>query len=63
MFRIISLILIILSFTTLAAQAQKLHSAVDYQNRGLERQGNGDLAGAIADYDKVIELRPRDEMA
>lgn len=36
--------------------------AVDYFDRGFERYGNGkgDLDGAIADYNKAIEINPQD---
>ena len=36
----------------------KLDSAIAYNERGMERAENDDLAGAIADYTKVIELAP-----
>jgi len=40
------------------AMTDKLDSAVDYNDRGMERAENDDLAGAIADYTAAIELDP-----
>lgn len=34
-----------------------------YYNRGTEKKANGDYEGAIADYDRAIELNPRHEDA
>jgi tetratricopeptide (TPR) repeat protein len=34
-------------------------TAVDYYNRGLAKQDKGDLDGAIADYNRAIELDPK----
>ncbi|HWX40148.1 MAG TPA: tetratricopeptide repeat protein, partial [Blastocatellia bacterium] len=39
-----------------AAQAQTPHSAKDYLDRGAARYSAGDLDGAIADFDKAIEI-------
>src|SRR5258705_124712 len=37
--------------------------ANEYINRGNARYGKGDLDGALADYDKAIELNPKDALA
>jgi tetratricopeptide (TPR) repeat protein len=41
----------------------KTTSAVDYYNRGNAKKAKGDLDGAIADYNRAIELNPKDEDA
>jgi len=38
---------------------QNTRTAEDYNNRGLERQGKGDLEGAIDDYTKAVALKAR----
>jgi tetratricopeptide (TPR) repeat protein len=38
---------------------QKSEKASDYYNRGLQKQDSGDLEGALAAYDKALELQPR----
>jgi len=55
--------------TVFVAEPKALHAAVpdaswqtpktaeDYNNRGLDRQNNGDLEGAIADYTKTLSLK------
>jgi tetratricopeptide (TPR) repeat protein len=43
-----------LPFTT---YSQSLRTAVDYNNRGLERQDQGDIEGAIEDYTKALSLK------
>ena len=35
------------------------HGAIFYYNRGIAKQVKGNLDGAIADYDRAIELNPR----
>jgi tetratricopeptide (TPR) repeat protein len=35
-------------------------TARDYCNRGVARQKKGDLDGALADYNRAIELNPQD---
>src|SRR6266446_6395984 len=39
--------------------AQKKQKASDYSNSALQKQENGDLDGALADYDRAIALDPR----
>jgi tetratricopeptide (TPR) repeat protein len=38
-------------------------AAVAFRNRGLARERQGDLEGALADYTKAIELDPRYALA
>lgn len=38
---------------------QGAHLAPPYNNRGLAKQDKGDLEGAIADYNRALELNPR----
>lgn len=45
------------------ASAQNLATASEYFNRAFKRAEAGDQTGAIADYTKVIELRPGDYAA
>src|ERR1700682_2263070 len=48
---------LIFSFQVICAQTPR--TAEDYNNRGLERQGKGDIEGAIDDYTKAIALKAR----
>lgn len=57
---------LILTAPAAAVQAQKLKTAENYNNRGLEKQGDGDLEakqskrdfdGAIADYSAALQLK------
>ncbi len=41
------------------SQGQTPRTAEDYNTRGLERQNNGDLEGAIEDYSKAISLKAK----
>jgi hypothetical protein len=41
------------------ALGQTPRTAEDYNNRGMERQGKGDLDGAIDDDTKALELKPK----
>ena len=50
-------LILIIFLTGAVAQAQTPRTAEDYNNRGLERQSNGDLEGAIADYTKAISMK------
>jgi tetratricopeptide (TPR) repeat protein len=34
-------------------------TALDYSNRGIGKQAKGDLDGAIADYNRALELNPK----
>ena len=43
-------------FSTQAAHAQ---SAADYVNAGIEKGKRGDFKGAIADYNKAIDINPQ----
>ena len=49
----------VLFFVVWPVQGQTPTTAVDYNNRGVDRQNAGDLDGAIADYTKAIEIDPR----
>jgi tetratricopeptide (TPR) repeat protein len=40
------------------ARTARPREAGDYLSRGLDRQDQGDLAGAIADYDRAIARHP-----
>lgn len=48
-----------LLLVALPVQAQALRSSKEYVRRGLTRFGKGDLAGALADYSRAIELDPQ----
>src|ERR1700737_1106198 len=55
-----SLFLLLLLFLSAAwSEAQGPVTAEDYFNRGLARQRNHDLDGAIADYTQAIALNPK----
>ncbi len=41
------------------AAAQTSAFAPNYNNRGLAKEGKGDHDGAIADYNRAIELNPK----
>src|SRR6266849_8207628 len=53
------LIIIFLALSYPNALGQTLKTAEDYNNRGLERQGKGDIEGAIDDYTKAVALKAR----
>ncbi len=53
------LTLLLLSLITVSAGAQTLKSADEYSQRGIARFEKNDLAGAIADFTKAIELEGR----
>src|SRR5262252_2955447 len=50
-------VVVVASF--LAASGQQLKTAEDYNNRGLEKQGKGDLDGAIEDYTAALAMKAR----
>ena len=50
----LTVLLLTIGFAT--SPAQKLKTAEQYNNRGLEKQGNGDLDGAIEDYTAAVAL-------
>ena len=59
-------LLLLLGFLTigiLPASGQTPASALDFHNRGKEKYASGDRAGALADFNKAIELDPRYAMA
>src|ERR1043166_8773686 len=41
------------------SNAQRLKTAEEYNNRGLEKQGRGDIDGAIADYTSAVSLKAK----
>ena len=43
------------------ASSTSEQSGEDLVNRGMEKAKNGDLDGAIADFDRAIELNPKDD--
>src|SRR5262245_34029761 len=49
------LLFFLIALTASVTQAQTPRSAGDYLHRGVARFTNGDLEGAIADYDRAIE--------
>src|SRR5258708_40329028 len=49
----------LLSLICQAAPGQSPKTAEDYNNRGLERQGKGDIDGAIDDYPKAVGLKAK----
>src|SRR5215211_7108184 len=56
------LLALLLALCASTALAQNLGSAEAYYNRGLDRQGAGDLDGAITDYDKAISMKPKQKV-
>src|SRR6267154_6267373 len=52
-------LLAILIVTCGAASGQTPRTAEGFIDRGIERQGQGDLDGAIEDYTKAISLKPQ----
>src|SRR5258706_15549321 len=57
--RTAALVVFLLSLACQAAPGQAPSTAEDYNNRGLERQGKGDLDGAIDDYTKALGLKAK----
>ena len=51
--------ILLVSLGVHATFSQTPKTAEDYNNRGLERQGKGDIEGAIDDYTKAIALKAR----
>src|SRR5437016_13269374 len=49
----------LIGVTCHAVPGQTPRTAEDYNNRGLERQGKGDLDGAIHDYTKALGLKAK----
>jgi len=54
-------ILILICYTTLPIYAQ--NSAEEYFYSGVEKANSGDYEGAIEDYNKAIEINPKDAEA
>ena len=52
-------ILVAASLSVVGSAAIAQRSAVDYFNRGVAEKANDDLEGAIADYNRAIELDPK----
>ncbi|HEU4596777.1 MAG TPA: tetratricopeptide repeat protein [Pyrinomonadaceae bacterium] len=60
----VSLAVLFLLLIPPVAFAQKTpRTPEDFYNRGLDRQAQGDLDGALADFDKAIELNAADALA
>ena len=59
MARIFRLTILLVVALANVAHGQTPRTAEDYNNRGLERQGKGDIEGAIDDYTKAIALKAR----
>ena len=51
--------LVVITMDVSVCWGQTLRKAEDYYGRGLARQEKGDLEGAIADFDKAIEILPK----
>lgn len=56
----LALLLIFLCVFVANAAWQNPKTAEEFNNRGLDRQSNGDLDGAIADYTRALEFEPND---
>ena len=52
-------IVIVFNATSIAASWQSPKTAEEFNNRGLERQNNGDLDGAIADYTTALTFKSK----
>src|SRR5262249_60612061 len=52
-------IFVTLSLSVVPSAGIAQTSAVDYFNRGVAENANGDFEGAIADYNRAIELDPK----
>ncbi|MDT7602064.1 MAG: hypothetical protein QOF61_61, partial [Acidobacteriota bacterium] len=48
----------LLIFAAHAAAQKEPRSLEDFYNRGLQRQAQGDLDGALADYDQALAKKP-----
>lgn len=57
--RISFLLLSILTLYSTVAQAQTTRTAKEHVKRGIARFSQGDLDGAISNYDKALEVNPR----
>src|SRR3984893_3137214 len=52
---LLSLLIVVLNLSL--GLSQTARTAEEYNNRGLERQGKGDVDGAIEDYTRAISLK------
>src|SRR5829696_8982108 len=59
MMTITTKLLLCLALAVVFASWQDPKTAEEYNNRGLDRQNSGDLAGAIADYTKALSLKAK----
>src|SRR5882672_733369 len=55
---VVTVVAVLAMFAAFASW-KKSHTATAYYNRGIAKGAKGDLDGAIADYDRAIELDPR----
>ncbi len=58
-----SFLIALLCLFTLPAGALAKEKPVDYNNRGIAKKHKGDLDGAIADYDRAIQINPKYDSA
>src|SRR5712691_1010238 len=57
--RLLSIAILALAAYAPNASAQHDHTARKYLRQGIERFSKGDIAGAIADYDRALNVDPR----
>ena len=57
--RSILLIVILLTSTLVLGQTKNPRTIDEFNKRALERQSQGDFDGAIEDYTKAIQLKPK----
>jgi tetratricopeptide (TPR) repeat protein len=55
----ISFLLLLSILTAITIQAQSSRSAKDHLRRGIAKFSQGDIEGAISNYEKAIEMNPR----
>ena len=55
-------LLLCLIFTASSAYAQNPRTATDFYNRGLQKQAQQDLEGALADFEQALARKPHGEV-